>query len=102
VPENQSRFAGECFVFDERVSVGHGLQQGTYELCRACRRPLNAQDRSSPHYEEGVSCGACHGERTDEQRQSYRERHRQQVLAEKQGRLHVGAETSGRADDRDD
>ncbi|WP_324805783.1 rhodanese-related sulfurtransferase [Sphingomonas sp. LY29] len=102
VPEQESLWRGECFVFDERVAVGHGLQPGTYELCRACRRPLSAQDRSSPHYEEGASCGACHGERTDEQRQSYRERHRQQVLAEKQGRLHVGAEISRRADDRAD
>jgi UPF0176 protein len=91
VPEESSLWRGECFVFDERVSIGHGLKRGTYELCRACRRPLSRQDLASPHYEAGVSCAACHFSRTDEQRASYRERHRQQTLAVEEGRLHVGA-----------
>jgi UPF0176 protein len=91
VPEEASLWRGECFVFDERVTIGHGLKRGTHELCRACRRPLSSQDLASPHYEAGVSCAACHALRTDEQRASYRERHRQQMLAVAEGRLHVGA-----------
>lgn len=90
VPEDESLWRGECFVFDERVTIGHGLKQGAYGLCRACRRPINEEDRQSPLYEEGVSCPACHGERTDEQRASYRERHRQEMLAAQRGTRHVG------------
>lgn len=91
VPEEESLWQGECFVFDQRVTIGHGLVQGSHALCHACRRPVNAQDRTSPLYEEGVSCPACHQERSDEQRASYRERHRQEALAAERGELHVGA-----------
>jgi UPF0176 protein len=91
VPEEESLWRGECFVFDERVTIGHGLSPGTHELCRACRRPISREDLASPFYEEGVSCAACRSERTDEQRASYRERHRQELLAASQGRSHVGA-----------
>ena len=91
VPEDQSLWQGECFVFDERVAVGHALAEGTHTLCRACRRPLGEQDRRSPLHEEGVSCAACHPERTDEQRASARERHRQVQLAIARGESHVGA-----------
>lgn len=91
VPARESLWQGECFVFDHRVSVGHGLAIGSYELCHACRRPIDAHDRTSPLYEAGVSCPACHGERTDEQRASYRERHRQEMLAAARGEPHVGA-----------
>lgn len=92
VPEAQSLWQGECFVFDQRVAIGHGLVQGHYGLCHACRRPLADEDRASPLYEEGVSCPACHAERSDSQRAAYRERHRQELLAAEQGRVHVGAE----------
>lgn len=91
VPEEKSLWKGECFVFDERVAVGHGLAPGHFELCRACRRPLSAEDRKSALYEAGVSCAACHGERSDEQRARYRERHRQEALASARGEIHVGA-----------
>jgi UPF0176 protein len=91
VPEEESLWLGECFVFDQRVAIGHGLTQGTFQLCHACRRPVNSQDLASPLFEAGVSCGACHSERTKEQRASYRERHRQETLAAAQGRSHVGA-----------
>ena len=90
VPERDSRWHGECFVFDERVSVGHGLEPGTHSLCRACRRPLSEADLAHEHYEEGVSCHRCHDERDDEQRARYRERHRQTKLAEKRGEDHIG------------
>ena len=91
VPREDSLWQGECFVFDERVTVGHGLAQGDYTLCRACRRPLNETDRQSELYEEGVSCSACHAERSDDQRASYRERHRQECMAAARGEAHVGA-----------
>ena len=92
IPAEQSLWQGECFVFDERVSVGHGQVPGDYQLCRACRRPLSAADRTSPLYEEGASCGACHGLRSEAQRARYRERHRQEALAAKRGVLHIGSE----------
>ena len=92
VPAEQSLWQGECFVFDERVSVGHGQVPGNYELCRACRRPLSHAERQSPLYEEGASCATCHGQRNDQQRARYRERHRQEALAAKRGVRHVGAE----------
>jgi len=91
VPPEQSRWQGECFVFDERVSVTHGLGQGTHGLCRACRMPVSAADRASPLFEEGVACPACHAERTDAQRARYAERHRQTELAAARGETHIGA-----------
>lgn len=100
VPEQASLWRGECFVFDERVTIGHGLKLGTHQLCRACRRPLSRHDVASPLYEEGVSCAACHSSRTEEQRASYRERHRQQTLAQREGRLHVGATGAEQSIDR--
>lgn len=91
VPADASAWNGECFVFDERVSVGQGLAPGTHALCRACRMPVGPDERRSALYEEGVSCPACHGERTEEQRASYAERHRQAKLAQARGEAHVGA-----------
>ena len=91
VPEEQSLWQGECFVFDERVTVRHGLEQGTFQLCRACRRPLDAKALAHPDYEEGVSCPACITERTPEQRAGYAERKRQEALARTRGQMHVGA-----------
>ena len=96
VREEQSLWQGECFVFDERVTVGHGLVPGHYGLCRACRRPLSESDRASKLYEAGVSCPACHAERSDEQRAGYRERHRQECMAAARGELHVGASLAPR------
>lgn len=90
VPEEDSKWTGECFVFDERVAVGHGLRQGEHGLCRACRMPVSVQDRASPHYEEGVSCPRCHDERDEAQRARYRERHRQVLAAETRGEAHIG------------
>jgi UPF0176 protein len=87
----ESRWEGECFVFDQRVAVSHGMALGTHELCHACMAPIRAEDRASPLYEEGVSCPACYAERTDEQRAGYAERHRQTRLAESRGTAHVGA-----------
>jgi len=90
VPATDSLWEGECFVFDERVSVGHGLAEGDAKLCRACRRPLTAEDRKSSFFLEGVSCAACFGERSEEDRARYGERHRQVELARARGQRHVG------------
>jgi UPF0176 protein len=91
VPEEESLWRGECFVFDERVAVGHGLAPGSHALCRACRRPVSPEGRGSGLFEEGVSCAACHAERSEAQRASSRERHRQVALAAARGSKHVGA-----------
>ncbi len=91
VPEADSRWQGECFVFDERVAVGHGLAPGSHGLCRGCRMPVSPADRASPLYEEGIACPACHGTRDAAARAGYAERHRQTLLAETRGQPHVGA-----------
>jgi UPF0176 protein len=77
VPATDSRWQGECFVFDERVSVGHGLAEGQHSLCRACRMPLSDADKQMILYVEGQQCHHCAHERTDEDRARYAERHRQ-------------------------
>jgi UPF0176 protein len=99
VPEDESLWRGECFVFDQRVTIGHGLALGTHELCHACRRPVSAEDLASPLYERGVSCAVCHPERTEHQRASYRERARQEAIAALRGRSHVGATRIAPSDD---
>ncbi|MES2754749.1 MAG: rhodanese-related sulfurtransferase [Pseudomonadota bacterium] len=91
VPAAESRWEGECFVFDERVAVGHGLAPGSHELCRGCRMPVSPDDRASPLYEAGVACPACAGTRNADQRAGYAERHRQVALADARGEAHVGA-----------
>ncbi len=90
VPEAQSLWRGECFVFDERVSLGHGLRPGRHELCRACRRPLAPQDRNRPEYERGVACHRCAHEHSPAQRGRFRERQRQIDLARARGQTHLG------------
>lgn len=91
VPEADSLWQGECFVFDERVAIGHGLTPGTHTLCRGCRMPLSPADRSSPDYVEGICCPRCHMTRTDDQRDGYAERQRQMEIAALLGIDHVGA-----------
>ncbi|WEK04045.1 MAG: rhodanese-related sulfurtransferase [Candidatus Devosia phytovorans] len=88
VPQEDSRFAGECFVFDDRVSVGHGLVEGDATLCRACRHPLTADDRAHQDYVEGVSCPHCAGDVA--KHQAAAERQKQMDLARKQGTAHMG------------
>ena len=95
VPEADSRWQGDCFVFDERVSVGHGLAPGHHQLCRACRMPLGAAELASPHYVAGVSCPYCHGTRTPEQQRALAERERQMQLAALRGQEHIGARQPG-------
>lgn len=92
VPAEQSFWQGECFVFDERVSVSHGLAEGEAELCRACRHPLTPGDLTSAKFAAGISCPHCFDARSDEDRQRYAERQRQVELAQARGRgPHIGS-----------
>jgi len=79
-PVEQSLWQGECFVFDERVSVGHGLQPGGLTLCRSCREPITEQAQNSELYEFGVSCPTCHALTSEERKRNARERQRQWAL----------------------
>ena len=90
VPEEESLWRGECFVFDGRVSVGHGLVEGTHGLCHACRMPITDADRTTPEFEEGVSCPRCVDETTEDAKARFRERQKQIRLAEARGETHVG------------
>jgi UPF0176 protein len=90
IQEAESKWQGECFVFDERVSVKHGLALGEMELCHACRRPISQEDKASVHFIEGVACPACYAERTDEDRARFAERQKQIALAKKRGKQHIG------------
>lgn len=85
VPERDSLWQGECFVFDQRVSLTHGLRQGRHGLCHACRRPLAPEDRDRPEFEDGVSCHRCLAEYDDADRARFRERQRQFDLAADRG-----------------
>ena len=90
VPAEQSLWQGECFVFDGRVSVGHGLQPGQNESCGACRRPVTPADRQHPSYEKGVCCPACRDEYAAADRARFRERQKQMDLAAARGETHMG------------
>ena len=90
VPEEESLWDGACFVFDGRVSVGHGLEEGAHVLCHACRRPLAPEDLQRPEYERGVSCHLCLSERSEADRARYRERQKQIDLGRARGRSHLG------------
>ncbi|KCZ87311.1 rhodanese-related sulfurtransferase [Hyphomonas johnsonii] len=92
VPEQDSKWRGECFVFDERVSVRHDLTPGSYDLCHACKRPLSDADRAHAAYEPGVSCHHCIGEMSDAQRARFAERQKQIDLARARGEQHMGPE----------
>ena len=88
VPADESLWQGQCFVFDQRVSVGHGLVPGDYDMCHACRRPLSEHDKTEPQFEQGVSCHRCLAEHTDADRARFRERQHQLALAAARGKRH--------------
>ncbi|MEK6216340.1 MAG: hypothetical protein N2B03_03875, partial [Boseongicola sp.] len=92
VPKDDSLWNGECFVFDSRVSVGHGLTPGPYKLCHACRRPISDGDKSHKDFEKGVSCARCIHEYSTDDRDRFRERQRQIALAKARGARHLGTE----------
>ncbi|WP_206485477.1 rhodanese-related sulfurtransferase [Thalassotalea sp. G2M2-11] len=92
VEQEQSMWQGDCFVFDGRVAVGHGLEQGQYDQCFACRYPITEQDKQSEHYVKGVSCPKCIDKYTEEQRSRFAERERQINLAKARGESHIGGD----------
>jgi UPF0176 protein len=93
VPVAESLWQGECFVFDGRVSVGHGLTEGPHILCHACRRPLHPGDQAHPDFEPGVACHLCMNETTDADKARFRERQKQMTLARQRGARHLGGLT---------
>ena len=90
IPKSQSMWHGECFVFDNRVSVNHELEQGTYDMCHGCRCPISEADKQSPEYQRGVCCPRCHRELTEQQKSRFREREHQIQLAAKRETTHIG------------
>ena len=91
VPQEQSLWQGECFVFDNRVAVDHDLQPGSYGLCHGCRQPITELDKQSPNFKEGVYCPKCKVQQTPEQRARFEERQKQVVLAKQRKQAHIGA-----------
>lgn len=100
VPEQESLWQGECFVFDNRVTVDHQLQPGHYQLCSGCRAPLSAQDVQSEHFKQGISCPHCFDKHTPEQQARYAERQRQLALANARGEAHIGSDAVNYAQQR--
>ena len=96
VPESKSKWQGECFVFDNRVSVNHQLEKGEYDLCHGCRLPITEADKQSEFYEAGVSCHQCYHTLTDVQRARFRERQKQILLAKERNETHIGASLQAR------
>lgn len=90
VPAENSLWEGDCFVFDERVGVGHGLQPSDLTLCRGCRHPLTPAEQESEHFIDGICCPHCHGSLTEEKRERLAERQHQMQLAEQRGECHLG------------
>ena len=89
VKKKESLWNGECFVFDNRISVKHGLVTGTYSMCSGCRKPVSPKDKKSKKYEEGVSCTNCHDSLTEIQKDRFRMRQKQINLAKKIGSKHI-------------
>jgi UPF0176 protein len=100
VPEEESRWQGECFVFDNRVSVNHGLEKGSYDQCHACRLPITEEDKRSELYQPGVSCPACHDSHSREEENRFREREKQVRLARERGEHHLGSDAAVEAGKR--
>lgn len=98
VPQEDSTWQGDCFVFDGRVSVAHGLQEGPHVLCHACRRPILPADQNRPEYEHGVSCHLCSEETSDADKARFRERQNQISLARQRGETHLRADVTDEAD----
>lgn len=94
VAEEETLWDGECFVFDNRVSVDHQLNKGSYDQCHACRLPITEEDKLSEKYEQGVSCPTCFDKKSEQQRKRFAERERQVQLAKARGEEHIGSEVN--------
>ena len=89
IKKKESLWKGECFVFDNRISLKHGLKTGTFKMCSGCRKPISSKDRKSKKYEEGVSCPSCYDNLTPEQKSRFRMRQSQIYKAKKSGQKHI-------------
>jgi len=90
VPKEESLWEGECFVFDQRVGVKHGLEVGEYDQCYACRMPLSKAEMRSPHYTAGISCPHCYDKTSEAKKAALTERQKQVILAQQRGESHIG------------
>ncbi|MEC8642189.1 MAG: hypothetical protein VXZ67_04695, partial [Pseudomonadota bacterium] len=100
IPREDSRWQGECFVFDNRVAVDHDLNPGQHAMCHACRMPLAPEDLEHENYAPGVSCHHCHDSMDAERRRRLAERQRQIALARARGTAHLGAAARRKREDR--
>ncbi|MBM3468541.1 MAG: rhodanese-related sulfurtransferase [Alphaproteobacteria bacterium] len=91
IKEENSLWEGECFVFDNRVTVKHGLEEGDFELCHGCRNPISQEDKKSPYYVEGVTCPQCFKEASGKKIRRASERHRQILIAKGRNQKHIGS-----------
>lgn len=91
IPESDSLWQGECFVFDNRVSVNHQLEPGSYDQCHACRMPIHQKDKEHPHYITGVSCPKCYFSKSESDKKRFRQRQLQCELAKSRNKRHIGA-----------
>ena len=89
IKKEESLWKGECFVFDNRISLKHGLKSGTFKMCSGCRKPISPKDRKSKKYEEGVSCPSCYDNLTTEQKSRFRMRQSQIYKAKQSGQKHI-------------
>ena len=89
VKKKESLWQGECYVFDNRVSIKHGLETGNFSMCSGCRKPISVGDKKSKKYEEGVSCPNCHDHLKPSQKERFRMRQRQINLAKERGKKHI-------------
>lgn len=94
VPAEDTLWQGECFVFDERVTVNLQLEKGQYDQCNACRLPITEADKASSHYQQGVSCPHCYDKVSAEQKARFSEREKQMALAKQRGVAHIGADAA--------
>jgi UPF0176 protein len=94
VPSENTLWQGECFVFDERITVDHALQKGRYDQCHGCRLPITEADKADWRYRKGVSCPHCHDKLTEEQKSRFNEREKQIQLARQRGETHIGSDAA--------
>jgi UPF0176 protein len=94
VPAQETLWQGDCFVFDERVTVNHHLEKGGYDQCHACRMPITEADKASAMYEKGVSCPHCFDKKSPEQKRRFAEREKQITLAKRRGENHIGSDAA--------
>ena len=90
MPQENSLWEGECFVFDDRVSVNHNLEPGSYDMCHGCRMPITDQDKDSSKYIKGVACPNCFDKTTEEQKARYMSRQKQVDIAKSRNQKHIG------------